>query len=157
MAAKWKTNENLDVAVKTAKPTNNIDYFKAMLSEVKIMIYLGEAANVVNLLGVCTQDIHSRILHIVLEFCVNGSLQNLLQKSRPNFVNLLEDYCSIGQSGDDKKREECVTTLDLIRWSAEIANGMNCLSMKRVSYMSVHFLLLTQLKRHVPYRSFMPT
>jgi serine/threonine protein kinase len=122
----------LDIAIKISKKTNDTDEFKAMLSEVKIMIYLGEAANVVNLLGVCTEDIRNKKIHILLEFCENGSLRNFLRKSKQNFVNLLEDYCSIRQSDEDNKREECVTTLDLIRWSAEIANGMNCLSMKRV-------------------------
>jgi serine/threonine protein kinase len=103
-----------------------------MLSEIKILIYVGENTNVVNLLGVCTQDIRNRNIHILLEFCEKGSLLNFLRKSQPNFINLIEDYASNVESGDGVKEEDHVTTLDLIRWSAEIANGMNYLSTKRV-------------------------
>jgi serine/threonine protein kinase len=132
VAGQWKTKQNMKIAVKIPKLTNDTEYFKAILSEVKVMIYVGETANVVNLLGVCTQDIRNRNVHIILEFCENGSLRSLLRKCKANYLNLLECGDAEWESDGNKAKEGCVTTLDLIRWAAEIANGMNCLSMKRV-------------------------
>lgn len=50
------------VAIKTTKPlTSGKEYFKALLSELKIMTYIGGHDNIVNLIGACTQNIKKRI------------------------------------------------------------------------------------------------
>jgi serine/threonine protein kinase len=118
------------VAVKIAKSTNELEVFKAVLSEVKIMIYLGHAHNVVNLLGVCTQDIRNRKIHIILELCEKGSLQKFLRGSKPNFLNLLSDFTTIEADWAEASppTNTVTTTLDLVRWSGEIANGMSHLA-----------------------------
>lgn len=52
----------IDVAVKTMKPNQpNALYFKTLLSEVKIMAYLGQHINVVSLVGACTANIRKGI------------------------------------------------------------------------------------------------
>jgi hypothetical protein len=48
------------IAVKTVKKTADIGYLKALLSELKIMCYVGKHDNIVNLIGGCTQNIHKR-------------------------------------------------------------------------------------------------
>jgi hypothetical protein len=56
-------NETSTVAVKMIKPTaNSNEALDALVRELKIMIYLGEHLNVVNLLGACTKtNIKSKI------------------------------------------------------------------------------------------------
>jgi serine/threonine protein kinase len=131
VAGRWKTKDNMNVAVKISKPTNEVELFKAVLSEVKIMIYMGHAQNVVNLLGVCTQDIRKQKIHIILEFCENGSLLQFLLRSKLNFIDLL-DSTIIEEHRVETSPQNVITTLDLIRWSSEIANGMSHLAMKGV-------------------------
>ena len=46
------------VAVKTTVTNTNDAALEALVSELKILIYLGSHLNVVNLLGACTKEIH---------------------------------------------------------------------------------------------------
>jgi hypothetical protein len=46
------------VAVKMVKSQINAAAMEALVSELKILIYLGSHLNVVNLLGACTKNIH---------------------------------------------------------------------------------------------------
>ena len=48
------------VAIKTVKKTADIAYLKALLSELKIMCFVGQHDNIVNLIGACTENIHKR-------------------------------------------------------------------------------------------------
>jgi len=48
------------VAVKIAKASADVELFKSLLSEVKIMMYIGKHENIVGLIGVCTQGIRKR-------------------------------------------------------------------------------------------------
>jgi len=43
-----------EVAIKTMKPHSTLSYFKALLSELKIMVYLGKHENVIHLIGAYT-------------------------------------------------------------------------------------------------------
>jgi serine/threonine protein kinase len=45
------------VAVKMIKSATNVAALEALVSELKILIYLGSHLNVVNLLGACTKQI----------------------------------------------------------------------------------------------------
>ncbi len=45
------------VAVKMVRSQTNVAALEALVSELKIMIYLGSHLNVVNLLGACTKNI----------------------------------------------------------------------------------------------------
>ena len=46
------------VAVKMIKSITNVAALEALVSELKILIYLGSHLNVVNLLGACTKQVH---------------------------------------------------------------------------------------------------
>ena len=46
------------VAVKMIKSITNVAALEALVSELKILIYLGSHLNVVNLLGACTKKVH---------------------------------------------------------------------------------------------------
>ena len=47
----------IHAAVKTTRSNVDLDYFRALLSEVKIMSFIGKHPNVVNLIGACTANI----------------------------------------------------------------------------------------------------
>ncbi len=48
------------VAIKIANTTTNTDDFKVMLTEIKIMIYIGSHENIVKFLGASTAEIKDR-------------------------------------------------------------------------------------------------
>lgn len=52
-----KTEPMTIVAVKTVLPNADILYFKALLTELKIMIHIGKHLNIVSLLGAVTETL----------------------------------------------------------------------------------------------------
>lgn len=79
------------VAVKMVKKQTDNEVMKALVSELKIMIYLGTHLNVVNLLGAVTKNIVKRELMVIVEYCQFGNLQSFLVKHRPYFVDQLRN------------------------------------------------------------------
>jgi hypothetical protein len=49
------------IAVKMVRSQANLAAMEALISELKILVYLGSHLNVVNLLGACTKQIHKGI------------------------------------------------------------------------------------------------
>ena len=100
------------VAVKMVKPTaKSKDAIVALVRELKILIYLGEHLNVVNLLGACTKtnvigknqttrkdkwELIILLFHFVeeflvlIDFCHFGNLKSYLIKNRNQFINQLD-------------------------------------------------------------------
>jgi hypothetical protein len=57
----WLGSELIPVAIKTIRPGVDISYFKALLSELKIMAYIGNGhENIVHLVAACTENIRNR-------------------------------------------------------------------------------------------------
>lgn len=106
------------VAVKMVRSKTNVAALEALVSELKILIYLGSHLNVVNLLGACTKQITKGMsrqnanngigfenseemcdflgeLYIIVEYCRFGNLQTYLTNHRKNFINLLDDLGNI--------------------------------------------------------------
>lgn len=99
------------MAVKTVEASRaDVVCFKALLAELKVMTYIGRHANIVSLIGACTENIReSRIfsnfpflflcnicktkcvfagkLYIVVEFCPLGNLEDFLRSCRCIFVS----------------------------------------------------------------------
>ena len=64
---------------------------EALISELKILIYLGSHVNVVNLLGACTERIpRNGELFVIVEYCRFGNLCTFLRQQRSNFINLVD-------------------------------------------------------------------
>ncbi len=63
-------------------------------------------------------------VHILLEYAENGSLQSFLRKHRPGTKKIHEKYINLANQEIKEK--------DLIRWSYEIAKGMEFLALKMV-------------------------
>ncbi|KAK9883627.1 hypothetical protein WA026_001798 [Henosepilachna vigintioctopunctata] len=75
------------VAVKMVDRNAQQLHIKALVAELKILIYLGKHLNVVNLLGACTKNIAKRELLVIEEYCRYGNLQTYLYRRRSNFIN----------------------------------------------------------------------
>ncbi|XP_027864871.1 vascular endothelial growth factor receptor kdr-like isoform X1 [Xiphophorus couchianus] len=72
------------VAVKMLKDGATSNERKALMSELKILIHIGNHLNVVNLLGACTKP-GGRLMMIV-EFCKYGNLSIYLRSKRDDFL-----------------------------------------------------------------------
>ncbi|XP_023246091.1 vascular endothelial growth factor receptor 1-like [Copidosoma floridanum] len=78
------------VAVKTVRKNADPIYITALAKELKIMIYLEQHLNVINLLGACTKNIAKRELLVIVELCRFGNLQSYFLCHRKNFINQIE-------------------------------------------------------------------
>lgn len=79
-----------------------------------------------------------------MEFCVNGSLESFLRNeaNRQRFVNVVE-YGRIKADEDKIQRfnndTDAFTTLNLFKWSADIANGLQHVHKQNVSRICIGF------------------
>ncbi|XP_067373635.1 vascular endothelial growth factor receptor 3 isoform X2 [Channa argus] len=79
-----KTNSLDTVAVKMLKDGATASEHKALMSELKILIHIGNHLNVVNLLGACTKP--NGPLMVIVEYCKYGNLSNFLRAKREFFL-----------------------------------------------------------------------
>ncbi len=103
------------VAVKMVRSKTNVAALEDLVSELKVLIYLGSHLNVLNLLGACTTNLHKgsprliflfqsyidlpiffflclEDLLIIVEYCQFGNLQSYLIRNRNNFISQLDDF-----------------------------------------------------------------
>ncbi|KAG8453681.1 hypothetical protein GDO86_000350 [Hymenochirus boettgeri] len=79
----FKEDSRLTVAVKMLKSTAHATEREALMSELKVLSYLGHHKNIVNLLGACT--IGGPTL-VITEYCCYGDLLNYLRRKRDSFI-----------------------------------------------------------------------
>ncbi|XP_077015046.1 receptor-type tyrosine-protein kinase FLT3 [Tamandua tetradactyla] len=77
-----KTGVSIQVAVKMLKEKADSSEKEALMSELKMMIHLGNHENIVNLLGACTL---SGPIYLIFEYCCHGDLLNYLRSKREKF------------------------------------------------------------------------
>lgn len=63
----------------------NIQYFRALAGELKIMSNIRPHINVLSLIGACTNAVEQRELLMLTEYCENGSLRDYLIKNCVKF------------------------------------------------------------------------
>ncbi|XP_036409984.1 mast/stem cell growth factor receptor kita [Megalops cyprinoides] len=80
----------MTVAVKMLKPSAHATEKEALMSELKVLSYLGHHMNIVNLLGACTVGGPTLV---ITEYCCFGDLLNFLRRKREVF------FCS--KPGED--------------------------------------------------------
>lgn len=79
--------EETTVAVKMVKPNADNEVMRALISELKIMVHLGQHVNVVNLLGAVTKDIAKSKFENFSKFDSKYKVFLLLRKS--------DGYCRV--------------------------------------------------------------
>ncbi|KAJ8336359.1 hypothetical protein SKAU_G00375790 [Synaphobranchus kaupii] len=72
------------VAVKMLKEGATSSEYRALMSELKILIHIGHHLNVVNLLGACTKP--GGPLMVIVEYCKYGNLSSYLKSQRAVYV-----------------------------------------------------------------------
>uniref|UniRef100_A0AAY4DH68 receptor protein-tyrosine kinase n=1 Tax=Denticeps clupeoides TaxID=299321 RepID=A0AAY4DH68_9TELE len=77
-----KADTVMTVAVKMLKPSAHATEKEALMSELKVLSYLGNHTNIVNLLGACTVGGPTLV---ITEYCCFGDLLNFLRRKRGSF------------------------------------------------------------------------
>ncbi|XP_067085671.1 mast/stem cell growth factor receptor kita isoform X1 [Osmerus mordax] len=86
-----KADTVMTVAVKMLKPSAHATEKEALMSELKVLSYLGNHINIVNLLGACTVGGPTLV---ITEYCCFGDLLNFLRRKREYFLcSKLGDDC----------------------------------------------------------------
>uniref|UniRef100_A0A669QT86 receptor protein-tyrosine kinase n=1 Tax=Phasianus colchicus TaxID=9054 RepID=A0A669QT86_PHACC len=141
------------VAVKMLKEGATASEYKALMTELKILIHIGHHLNIVNLLGACTKN--GGPLMVIVEYCKYGNLSNYL-KSKRNFFSPTKVRRQMAQVGFITprvtgmqmsasalvslaslipKERNCfwlpLTMEDLISYSFQVARGMEFLSSRK--------------------------
>uniref|UniRef100_A0A8C3UUN0 receptor protein-tyrosine kinase n=1 Tax=Catharus ustulatus TaxID=91951 RepID=A0A8C3UUN0_CATUS len=93
------------VAVKMLKEGATASEYKALMTELKILIHIGHHLNIVNLLGACTKN--GGPLMVIVEYCKYGNLSNYL-KSKRNLFCPNKDSSLQGEPMKEKKDTEPV-------------------------------------------------
>uniref|UniRef100_F6QQF5 Fibroblast growth factor receptor n=1 Tax=Ciona intestinalis TaxID=7719 RepID=F6QQF5_CIOIN len=115
--------EKVDAAVKMLKSETEKDMLD-LLTEMDQMKRVGKHKNIVNLLGVCTQN---GILWLVTEYAQKGNLRDYLRRNRPSELQ----YELSTPDSPAPPRDEPLTLRALMSASHQVARGMEYLSQKK--------------------------
>lgn len=158
-----------DVAVKTLKPGAGKRYLEALLSELKVLIYIKGHLNVTEIIGAYTKELSRGSVLVILEYCPMGSLRKYLQRYRERTEAILTSKkrsisqnrfeCKIIKNQFlicmnvvlDSTFENSDEVLDLpvmLGWSYQIASAMEYLTSKNVIHgdLAARNTLLSSLK-----------
>ncbi|KAI1891234.1 hypothetical protein AGOR_G00141680 [Albula goreensis] len=83
-----KPGVSLQVAVKMLKEKHQMVDKEALMSELKMLMQIGNHVNIVNLLGACTG---SGPIYLIFQYCAKGDLLNYLKTNRERFHQSLTD------------------------------------------------------------------
>ncbi|KAL4230476.1 hypothetical protein ACF0H5_010858 [Mactra antiquata] len=79
------------VAVKMVKDCTDREQMMTLLSELKILIHIGQHLNILNLLGAVTKNIARGELYVIVEYCHFGNLRNYILKHKDEFKDTMTD------------------------------------------------------------------
>lgn len=125
----------LTVAVKTTNLSEDYYSFRSLLCELKILVSIGRHDNIVNLIGTSTNI--QRKLHIVMEYCANGSVHDFIMTRRNIFENMIEDDRIIITTHpyyncNYQQLHGTLSTMDILQWAHQTARGMQYLQSKKI-------------------------
>ncbi|XP_062376526.1 KIT proto-oncogene, receptor tyrosine kinase b [Sardina pilchardus] len=162
------------VAVKMLKPSAHSTERDALMSELKVLSYVGNHVNIVNLLGACTQGGPTLV---ITEYCCYGDLLSFLRRKKEEFFSLktgdgyyknllsqpepmplrdgnangympMRSYQrkpNLSECGGDKD-DLSLDTEDLLSFSYQVAKGMDFLTSKNCIHrdLAARNILLTK-------------
>ncbi|XP_030622985.1 receptor-type tyrosine-protein kinase FLT3 [Chanos chanos] len=102
-----KPGVSTQVAVKMLKDKHQSVEKEALMSELKMLTFIGQHSNIVNLLGACTG---TGPIYLIFQYCCYGDLLNYLKNNREKFHKSLEDafnkdrFSSLYQNFQQKRR-----------------------------------------------------
>ncbi|KAI6076876.1 hypothetical protein LUU34_00450100 [Aix galericulata] len=108
------------VAVKMLKDNATDKDLADLISEMEMMKLMDKHKNIINLLGVCTQD---GPLYVIVEFAAKGNLREYLRARRPPTPDYTFDITALP--------EEQLSFKDLVSCVYQVARGMEYLESKR--------------------------
>ncbi|NXX55130.1 FGFR4 factor, partial [Scopus umbretta] len=111
----------ITVAVKMLKDNATDKDLADLISEMEMMKLMDKHKNIINLLGVCTQD---GPLYVIVEFAAKGNLREYLRARRPPTPDYAFDVTVMP--------EEQLSFKDLVSCVYQVARGMEYLESKRV-------------------------
>uniref|UniRef100_A0AAX7VUF1 receptor protein-tyrosine kinase n=1 Tax=Astatotilapia calliptera TaxID=8154 RepID=A0AAX7VUF1_ASTCA len=125
------------VAVKMLKEGATASEYRALMSELKILIHIGHYLNVVNLLGACTKP--GGPLMVIVEYCKHGNLSSYLKSKRGEYSPYKVNYGiwvwgrlpSWTSAQEQRSDDDHLTMEDLISYSFQVAKGMEFLSSRK--------------------------
>ncbi|XP_072302108.1 fibroblast growth factor receptor 4 [Eucyclogobius newberryi] len=117
---KDQTDKPTTVAVKMLKDDATDKDLADLISEMELMKVMDKHKNIINLLGVCTQD---GPLYVLVEYASKGSLREYLRARRPPGMDYTFDVTKVP--------EEQLTFKDLLSCAYQVARGMEYLASKR--------------------------
>uniref|UniRef100_A0A671YJS5 receptor protein-tyrosine kinase n=1 Tax=Sparus aurata TaxID=8175 RepID=A0A671YJS5_SPAAU len=131
------------VAVKMLKEGATSSEYRALMSELKILIHIGHHLNVVNLLGACTKP--GGPLMVIVEYCKHGNLSSYLKSKRAEYSPYKDmsegdlglgkiaqlDICTGTAVCSRSSDEDHLTMEDLISYSFQVSKGMEFLSSRK--------------------------
>ncbi|TRY57851.1 hypothetical protein DNTS_017650 [Danionella cerebrum] len=118
--SKENKEQTATVAVKMLKDDATDKDLADLISEMELMKVMDKHKNIINLLGVCTQD---GPLYVLVEFASKGSLREYLRARRPPGMDYTFDVTKVP--------EEQLTFKDLVSCAYQVARGMEYLASKR--------------------------
>uniref|UniRef100_A0A8C6Q2Y7 Fibroblast growth factor receptor 4 n=1 Tax=Nothobranchius furzeri TaxID=105023 RepID=A0A8C6Q2Y7_NOTFU len=114
------SEQSTTVAVKMLKDDATDKDLADLISEMELMKVMDKHKNIINLLGVCTQD---GPLYVLVEYASKGSLREYLRARRPPGMDYTFDVTKVP--------EEQLTFKDLLSCAYQVARGMEYLASKR--------------------------
>uniref|UniRef100_A0A8C6V5N8 Fibroblast growth factor receptor n=1 Tax=Neogobius melanostomus TaxID=47308 RepID=A0A8C6V5N8_9GOBI len=117
---KEQSDKPTTVAAKMLKDDATDKDLADLISEMELMKVMDKHKNIINLLGVCTQD---GPLYVLVEYASKGSLREYLRARRPPGMDYTFDITKVP--------EEQLTFKDLLSCAYQVARGMEYLASKR--------------------------
>ncbi|KAL2299262.1 hypothetical protein Nmel_013912 [Mimus melanotis] len=115
-----RPDKAVTVAVKMLKDNATDKDLADLISEMEMMKLMDKHKNIINLLGVCTQD---GPLYVIVEFAAKGNLREYLRARRPPTPDYAFDVMAMP--------EEQLSFKDLVSCVYQVARGMEYLESKR--------------------------
>ncbi|CAL8128519.1 unnamed protein product [Orchesella dallaii] len=128
---------NKECAFKLTQPSCSITTLKGLLSEIKLLSYLGNHENIVALIGSYTAELRNGIVYVVIELCNGGSLEKFLRAQERNYTNVASESTRKLNDGGKILYKRFNWEHDMLRWCVEISSGLEYIASKNVVHADI--------------------